>query len=239
MTKPKTGRSGREDREKLLVLKHKFESRITVAKHGKESLDSGDYGNAIKRFVEYLSTVAEVKGVPDIYSLRVSHFDAKKDLTEMLMISHVFFEMARVYDAVPKFSGDAQKCLDQFVHFSANQPYQIVNSEMIRKHLKKSVFKNTDAFRNAYQQIFVQSKKCYVVTFCFGEHHPTTLAFRELKDLLLGYPLGRDFIQIYYRVSSDIVPKWEGKLIPCLVSRIFLVPLLNLFSKTLLRLIIK
>jgi hypothetical protein len=151
----------RDEREKILRLKHKYENRITVAKHGKECLDAGDYGNALKKFIDYFLILVELKEVKDIYELKVHMFDPKKDLTELLMISHIFFEMARMYDAVPKFQEDSKKCLDQFVHFSANQPFQVVNSEMVRKYLKKSVFKNPEVFRSAYQQIFVQSKKCY------------------------------------------------------------------------------
>ena len=117
----KSGKATREDRERIIKLKHKYENRITVARFGKESLDSGDYGNALRKFVDYLNIIAEVKQVKDIYEIRVQHFDSKKEVTEMLMISHIFFEMARLYDAAPRFKDDAQKCLNLFVSFSANQ----------------------------------------------------------------------------------------------------------------------
>jgi hypothetical protein len=165
----KSQREDRERREKSLILAHKFQNRITIAKFGKAALDAGDYGNAIKKFTEYMSIVAEVKNVKDIYSIRPGHFDSSREITELLMISHIFFEMARVYDASPRFHDEVIRCLGQFVLFTANQPYQVVNSEMARKYLKKSKFKNDADFRFAYQQIYVQSKKCYVVTFCFGD----------------------------------------------------------------------
>lgn len=235
----KTGRAAREERERMLLLKHKFENRITIAKFGKENLDNGDYTNSIGKFVEYLQTMAEVKKVKDIYSLKPGNFDPKRDLTEMLMISHIYFEMARIYDAVPKFADESKKCLDQFVLFSANQPYQVVNSEMIRKHLKKSLFKNPDAFRFAYQQIYVQSKKCYVVTFCYGTNHPMTQQYREFKDWLLESRIGQELVRIYYTHSSVFVPKWESSRIAHLGSSLVVKPLLVLFSKTILPLILK
>lgn len=235
----KTGRAAREERERKLRLKHKFENRITVAKYGKECLDHGDYTGAISRFAEYMHIMAEIKEAKDMYGIKPQHFDPRKDLTEMLMISHVYFEMARIYDAVPKFTEECKKCLEQFVAFSANQPYQVVNSEMIRKHLKKSVFKNADLFRGAYEQIFVQSKKCYVVTFCYGHDHPTTAQFRALKDVLLDHPAGREFVRCYYRCSSTLVQRYEHAPLMKLFARIALRPLLQLFSKTFLRFIIK
>lgn len=238
-SKSLTGRAAREDREKKLILKHKFENRITIAKFGKQSLDAGDYGNALKKFMEYLGIVAEVKGVKDLYSIRLDHFDPKKEITEMLMISHVYFEMARMYDAVPKFNDECKKCLGQFVHFSANQPYQIVNSEMIRKHLKKSKFKNPDEFRAAYQQIFVQSKKCYVVTFCYGDTHPVTQDYRLFKDWLLDHSTGRELVRIYYKFSSVAVSRWEHHLLARAAGQLIIKPVLLFVSKVVLPAIIK
>jgi hypothetical protein len=235
----KTGRKAREEREKMLILKHKYENRITVTKIGKQALDHGDYTTALTRFVEYMQIMSDIKKTKDFYSLKPGNFDPNKDVTEMLMISHIFFEMARIYDAVPKFKDDSKKCLEQFVLFSANQPYQIVNSELIRKHLKKSIFKNADLFRWAYEQIYVQSKKCYVVTFCFGTNHDITNQYRDFKNVLLDSEFGRELVRIYYTYSSVIVPKWENSHLMRTFARFIIKPMLLLFSKTLLRLIIK
>lgn len=237
-TKPKSGREAREEREKMLILKHKFENRITITKHGKESLDAGDYAGALSKFVEYMDIMAEVKRVKDFYSLRINHFDPNKDVTEMLMISHLYFEMARIYDAVPKYQEDSKKCLEQFVHFSANQPYQVVNSELIRKYLKKSVFKHPEAFRDAYQQIYVQSKNCYVVTFCYGTEHTLTNQFRDFKDWMLDYTWGQQLVRVYYQYSSVAVKRWEKNPVMHLIAMIFIRPILLVFSKTLLPLIL-
>ncbi len=239
MSQLKSGKQAREEREKMLILKHKFESRITIAKFGKEALDAGDYSTALQKFVEYMQIMADIKKVNNVYALRPGNFNPKKDVTEMLMISHVYFEMARIYDAVPKFAEESKKCLEQFVIFSANQPFQVVNSEMIRKHLKKSVFKNADVFRWAYEQIYVQSKKCYVVTFCYGESHPVTRDYRKLKDFLLESETGREFIRMYYKISSGIVPGWQGNPFMKVFAAICIKPVLLLFSKTLLRFILK
>lgn len=234
-----SGKAAREERERIIKLKHKYENRITIAKYGKEALDAGDYGNALKTFREYLFIMAEIKEVKDIYELKVHMFDPKKDLTEMLMISHIVFEMARLYDAVPKFHPDAQSCLNLFVHFTANQPYQVVNSEMVRKTLKRSNFKNPDMFRNSYQQIYVQSKKCYIVTFCFGNEHQVTADCRKFKDWLLTFDLGQDLVRHYYNLSSRIIPFCEQNLFLRKFTISFTKPALLLFSKTLLPVIIK
>lgn len=239
MTQFKSGKQAREERERFLILKHKFENRITIAKHGKEFLDAGDYANSLAKFTEYMQIMADVKQVKDFYGLRPGHFDPKKDITEMLMISHVYFEMARIYDAVPKFAEDSKKCLEQFVVFSANQPYQVVNSEMIRKYLKKASFKHHDVFRHAYEQIYVQSKKCYVVTFCYGNEHQVTDDYRKLKDWLLESRTGCEIVRHYYKFSSVAVARWEKNPVMHITATFVIKPALVLFSKTFLKLILK
>lgn len=234
----KSSKAAREERERLLRLKHKLDNRITVVKFGKQSLDAGDYGSSIKKFVDYLAVIAEAKEVSGIYAIRVNHFNPQKDLTEMLMISHIYFEMARMYDAVPKFHDESKKCLEQFVHFSVNQPYQVVNSEMIRKFLKKSLFKNPEAFRFAYQQIYVQSKKCYVVTFCYGDSHPVTQEFRNFKDWLLERSWGHTLVRYYYAYSSVAVEKYGNSNLFQYFSHWIVRPALSLLSKTFIRVII-
>jgi hypothetical protein len=235
----KTTKLSRAERERILKLKQKFETRISIAKLGKDSLAAGDYGGAIRRFVDYLTVVAEVRGVKDIYQLKTEMFDPKKDVTEMLMISHIFFEMARIYDVVPKFQGDSERCLGLFVDFSANQPFQVVNSEMIRKHLKKSYFKNPEPFKNAHRQIFVQSKKCFIVTFCYGDRHPVTAEYREFKAWLLNFSFGQSLVGWYYRHSPGLIKRFEHNLFFQLLATGIIRPCLFFFSKTLLRTIIR
>ncbi|HXH75136.1 MAG TPA: hypothetical protein VNJ08_09245 [Bacteriovoracaceae bacterium] len=236
-----SGKMEREEREKMIILKHKYVNRITTVRFGKECLDGRDYSGAIRRFTEYMDVICEVKGAKDLFHLKISHFNPNKDITEMLMISGLYFEMAKIYDAIPqpKFVEDTQKCIEQFVHFTVNQPYQILNSELIRKSLKKNQFRNQEVFRAAHQQIFVSSKKCYIVTFCYGDNHPVTQEYRLLKDLLLKYRWGQEVVRYYYKYSSTMVPAWENNRPMQLIGSYILRPLLLLFSKTLLPLILR
>jgi hypothetical protein len=229
----------RPENERSIVLNHRFEHRITVARFGKESMDAGNYANALLKYNEYFRIMADVKQVKDAYSLTPKNFDPKKDLSEMLMMSHLYFEMARIYDASPRFTEEAKKCVDQFVLFSVDQPYQVINSELARKSLRKRSFKNPKFFRDAYEQIFVKSKRCYIVTFCYGETHPITNQYRQLKDLLLDYKLGRELVRIYYSYSSHAVENWKRNFFMKIFAKIIIRPVLLLFSKTLLPLIIK
>jgi hypothetical protein len=196
-----------KDRERKLLLKHKFETRITSVKQGKQAFEARDFVTAIRRYTEYLETIAEINKLSGIYDVKPEHFHKTKDLTELMMLSHLYYELAKVYDATEKFEEDVVKCLDQFVIFSVNQPFQVVNSEMARKHLNKFKFKNHAVFQAAYLQIFVKSRKCYVATMCYGETHPTTEHLRLFKLWLMTVPGGQAFVSSYYRYSEPLV-RW-------------------------------
>jgi hypothetical protein len=224
-------RDALKEREHIAILKHKYNTRITNVKFGKRAFSEGDFLTAIKRYTEYLEVVSEIKKVPSIYELHPGNFDHAKDITEMLMISNLYFELAKVYDATGKFQLELSKCLDQFVLFSINQPFQVVNSEMCRKHLRKFKFKNNDPFFKAYQQIFVKSRKCYVATHCFGEDHPHTETLRKFRGVLIQNYCGHAFIRSYYLYSPGFV-RWLDSHPLC--ARILNLPLrlgLSWFSR--------
>ncbi|MBY0516101.1 MAG: hypothetical protein K2P81_04285 [Bacteriovoracaceae bacterium] len=224
-----------KEREYKLILKHRFETRITNVKQGKAAFASGDFLTAIRKYTEYLETVAEANRLTGIYELRPDIFHKTKDITEMLMISHLYYELAKVYDATGKFQEDVVKCLDQFVLFSINQPFQVVNSEMVRKHLRKFNFKNQEVFMRAYQQIFVKSRKCFVATHCFGDNHPVTNDLRLFKVEMLKMKGGLQLVSFYYRLSPLLVEFLDRNNSFAFVFRLFTKPLLFAFSKAISR----
>jgi hypothetical protein len=229
----------RQEKERKLTLQRRLDVRITNARLGKEAFKVGDFLGAIRKYSEYLETMAEYHKCASMYELHPQHFTKGKDLTEMLMMSHIYFELSKVYDATGKFQQECGKCLDQFVLFSANQPYQVVNSEMIRKHLRKYKFKNQDLYLKAYKQIFVQSRKCYIATMCFGDTHPVTEDLRRFKDHLLTRPLGAALVSCYYRLSSTLVeqlgPHPRVQKFVVTISR----PILSWFSSTAVKRILR
>ena len=107
----------------------------------------------------------------------------------------------------PKLQKTFYKALNQFVRFTINQPYQVLNSEMLRKYIKKNkrVSPQIGQLNQALSQIHVQSKKCFIATECFGFNHPITNDLRVFKKELLNWPLGLKSVELYYQVSSKIV----------------------------------
>ncbi len=203
----------KEKNRRKLALQKKYSTRITIAKQGREAFLSKDYVNATKKYNEYLGILAEMNEVEDIFKITPAMFDSKKHVTEMLLISHVYWELARINEMTPKLQPNFQKALTQFVKFTVNQPYQVLNAEMLRKYIKKN--KNVSAqisgLYSAHSQIYVESKKCYIATFCFGEESSELVILRKFKNTLTNSSLGISFIRIYYNHSSKLVDLVQNK----------------------------
>lgn len=201
----------KKEQQKNLSLQKRYGQRITIARQGREAFLAKDYISASKKYNEYLGILAESKDLDDVYKLTPAMFDNKTQVTELLLISHVYWELARIHEMAPKLQGTFHKALSQFVKFTSNQPYQVFNSEMLRKYIKKNKRTSTQiGFLNeAYSQIQVQSKKCFVATELFGESGIQTMQLREFKKDLQSWPLGNLIIANYYRFSTFLLQKKE------------------------------
>ncbi len=222
----------KRDKAKKLALQKKFGQRITIARQGRDAFLGKDYITASKKYNEYLSILSETNDLPDIYQLSPTMFNQKTQVTELLLISHIFWELARIHEMTPKLQHTFTKCLKQFVRFTVNQPYQVLNAEMLRKYIKKNKNSVQVAFLNdTLSQIFVQSKKCFIATYCYGEEHRITSQLRAFKLDLLDWPAGKAFVQTYYQYSSKLVEFCiEHKTVAKVIRSLFSPPLW-LFAK--------
>lgn len=222
-----------KERQRKATLLKKFNTRITVARHAREAFHKKDFGGALKKYNEYLVIMAEMHDVSDIYSLRLDSFDPKNDVSEMLLVSHVYWEMAKIYEMTPKFQEQYHQALNQFVSFTSNQPYQVLNAEMARKYIKK--VKNTSPtikeLEAAYSRIYVESDKCFIATECFGKEHEITNRLRSFKKLLLKYSLGHRFVDNYYRYSPRYIVFLRKYPLIRKLNNSTIKPFLSYFSK--------
>ena len=202
--------NSKDNSKRRLALQKKYGQRITIARQGREAFLQKDYINASKKYSEYLGILADLKDLDDIYRLSPTHFDKKREITEMLLISHIYWEIARINETTPRLQKTYHKALSQFIKFTANQPYQVLNAEMLRKFIKKN--KNSPqlpSLNEAYSQIFVQSKKCYIASMSLGFDHEHTQTLRLFKLKILKFSIGRKFVEYYYRFSPSFVSYCE------------------------------
>jgi hypothetical protein len=192
------------DEKKKEQIKELYRTRLNHLKRAQALVREDKMAQAVESYTKYLGVLALYFDITED-KLTPTLFDPEKDLTELLLISHAYWDLAKAFDRSPNLQRDCLRCLDQFVKFSIGFKYQHVNAQIVRKFNNKKQAHNPKAFEMAYQKIQINSKKCYIASSCFGEHHPNTDLLRKFKIKISTNEVGRNFIDIYYRISPSII----------------------------------
>ncbi|MBL7665371.1 MAG: hypothetical protein JNM93_09570 [Bacteriovoracaceae bacterium] len=223
--------NGGNRRQNLLGLEKRYKFRFTHVKQAKEAQKSGNFLQAVKKYHEYLKVLSDLHEC-DPYKLKPSYFNRDNNVAEMFLISQVYWELTKMYDLTPKLQPQFMSCLKQFIFFSNNMPYQIVNAEIMRRFIKRGKLNNVSAYQEAYNSIYIASKSCFIATECFGDLHPTTERIRHFKALLMNYTFGVNFVHFYYRISPTFIDWLRARpRLRNILLRFIFRPTLNIFSK--------
>lgn len=180
----------------------KFHKRMDYAKQGVMAMKSKDYKTALQYFSAYIEILQKGKGGGE---LTPRSFDPKKDAAEMLMLTGVYWDLAKIFDKTKtKDTSKLQYYLDKFVLFSKGTSYQRLSQEMLRKFLTNDTPHNRKPFKEAFVKL--GGGKCFVAT-AVEEHcevQTVTVLKRFRDEILSKNTLGRSFIRIYYAISPII-----------------------------------
>lgn len=213
-------------REQVIEL---YRTRLTHLKKAQLLVRDDRMAQAVDSYTKYLGVLALYFDTTED-KLSPTLFDPEKDITELLLISHAYWDLAKAFDRSPNLQRDCFRCLEQFTKFSIGFKYQHVNAQIIRKFNNKKQAHNPKAFEAAYHKIQVSSKKCYIATSCFGEDDSRTQTLRHFKLAIAPFSLGKDFIDFYYQISPSIVQKFNSHSILKWTSETFFIkPFLNIF----------
>lgn len=230
-TKDKDGKEEKEERRFSQEFQKKFRERIAVLKRARKYAEKDDIPRAVEGYCEYLNIIAAYKRTKE-KELKPAMFDSETETAEVLLISQVYWGLAKAYDRNEKLRRESERCLNQFVLFSTGYKFQYLNSEMIRKFLKKNMAYNVAAFEKAHQQIQVDSKKCYLATYCFGEYSSTTNELRNFKQKIVKKSFGLRLVTLYYRLSPPLVHLAAKNIIFANVLKLTLTPIIFLTAHT-------
>lgn len=217
-----------KDKKPRAVI-HRYQNRLKILRMAQDYSQKDQIAQAVQFYMQYLEALAAYHEV-DEKNLGPELFDKNKDLGEMLLISHVYWDLAKAFDRNPKFQLETVRYLSQFVKFTIGFKYQYINSELIRKFIKKKMSYNPKAFSQAHERIRVHSKKCYVATYCYGEEHQHTNNLRLIKQALVKSNFGSSLVDLYYSVSPRLITFFENHPRIGKFSTIFLKPPLAALS---------
>ncbi|MCO4793799.1 MAG: hypothetical protein KC493_08810 [Bacteriovoracaceae bacterium] len=184
--------------------------RISFFKKAKIYQQKEDIPRMVESVRKYLNSVAAFYGVEE-KQLHPNLFKCYDHVSEQLLLSHAYWDLAKAYDRSEKLHDEAARCLKQFALFSIGFKYQYANSVMIKKYLRLRKANNVKAFEQCHDKIYVKAKGCFVSSFAYGQNHPVTSDFRYFRDHYLSkHILGLDFISFYYKHSPNIVSRIES-----------------------------
>lgn len=214
-------------REQVVEL---YRTRLSHLKRAQLLVKDDRMAQAVESYTKYLGILALYFDTTED-RLTPTLFHPEKDVTELLLISHAYWDLAKAFDRSPNLQRDCFRCLEQFVKFSIGFKYQHVNAQIIRKFNNKKQAHNPKAFEAAYNKIQISSKRCYVATSCFGEHDFRTETLRHFKLAIAPYESGKDFIDFYYKHAPSLIDLLERHPFFKWVFESFLIkPSLNVFT---------
>ncbi len=174
-----------------------YRERLKLLKKAQEYSAADEIPKAVEFYSQYLNALALFYKV-DESKLDPKIFDQEKDLAELFLISHAYWDLAKAYDRSPNLHLESIRCLDQFVKFTIGYKYQYVNSRTIKAFIRKRLAHNPKAFQQAFERIHIESKGCFISSELFGPQHFVTQDLRLFKVDLTKSRLGLAFVVFYY-----------------------------------------
>ena len=189
------------ERERKVKL---FQKRMEFARNGALAFKQGNLKDSLHHYFGYIEVLEKAKDVGRD-ELQPKHFDTKKEVAELLLLTGVFWDLSKIHDLGGKKAFDRLRFyLDRFVMFSRGMPFQHVSAELIRKFLVNGNPKNRREFKNAHLQL--GGGKCFLATSVEDFLPETTLPkLRSFRDeRLLNSRVGRIFVKYYYFVGPTL-----------------------------------
>ncbi|OFZ14192.1 MAG: hypothetical protein A2X86_04895 [Bdellovibrionales bacterium GWA2_49_15] len=230
VAKRKQGAEAGEEQERPKYIIQKYRDRLNILRHAQEFSQKDDIPRAVTAYMKYLESLAEYFEITED-KLHPELFAREKNLAEILLISQVYWDLAKAYDRSPRLKKECERCLKQFVKFSLGFKFQFINSEMLRKFMKKRAAYNPKLFSDAFQKLKLNSRSCYIATYSFHENSMIVYDLRQFKQKLVKSSLGSMLTDLYYRQSPNLIDLFiEYPNVGLLANSIFIRPLLRAFT---------
>jgi hypothetical protein len=193
-------RQQEEQRKELL------KRRVEIAKEGIRLSQTGHTIESIRKYQQYI-LILEMWKKCGRDGLSLDLFDKTKDLYEIVLLSGIFWDLAKLYDKAKRADQKTELVtyLQKYVQFSKGMPFQALSGEALRKYLGSGKCKHRSDFKSAYTTL--TGEKCFVATSLLDVTDPYTIVrLRNFRDgRLRRTRTGRWLIANYYRRSPFAV----------------------------------
>jgi hypothetical protein len=182
-----------------------FRRRIELARNGVKLYHEKKWQQAVMAMTTYLRILEEYHGVGE-GGLMPDHFDRKVDLPELLLISGIYWDLAKLYDrtATEAKLKDFRLYLQKYVQFSKGMPFATLSAETMRKYIAVEKPRHRAEFKSAYKQLV--DTRCFIATSLVDLcDEPTLPALRRFRDERLAATAGgRAVTRVYYALGPAV-----------------------------------
>ena len=195
-------------------------TRVELARQGVALYNQRKIADAVIAFKTYLKVLERIKGVGE-GQLTPGNFDKKADISELLLINGVYWDLMKIYDQTTQSKSftEFQHYTEKFVLFARGMPFQPLASETIRKYISNNKAVHKADFRGAYK--LIATSNCFVATHLVDVTSSDTIEiFREFRDEFLSATSGgRKLACWYYRhggklaLATDRQPEWMRRIL--------------------------
>lgn len=196
-----------EHAEKLRLFKLKAQ-RVELARAGNVAYYNKRLGDAVRAFRSYIHILEQIHGV-SAGGLIPSCFDPKEDVSELLMLSGVYWDLVKLFDRTrsPRLYKEFQHYMEKFILFSKGQPHQALCTEALRKYILAARPIHMKEFKNAFKVL--GGSDCFIVTSLLDEiSEPTLPKLRMFRDQVLAHSfMGRAAVRWYYHYGPGLAER--------------------------------
>ena len=157
---------------------------------------------SFEKYIKVLEVIYDVK--PG--QLTPETFSKSNRSKEMTVITSVYWDLIRIYDASPRYRDRMSKSVDKLLMFAK---YSTIFPAIVKKAEAFSRgCKNKDEVKRLIKSSR-SGRSCFIATAVYGhEDHPKIDILRQFRDQVLQKtPPGRSFIKFYYQYSPSLSRK--------------------------------
>ena len=181
-----------------------YQGRFKQLRLGHEFYKKGNLAKATEHYSNYLSILAQFFNTEES-NLNPQLFEKKKDIGELLLISNVYWSLAKTYDKSPKFQHHSARCLKQFLKFTLGYKHQYANARILKNYINSGKPKNKKEFRQIYEKLRINSPPCFIASYCFGRDALVTRQLHSFREDISGTFLGDAGTRLYYKYAPTLV----------------------------------
>lgn len=180
-----------------------WKSRVQLIKAARVAMTAKQFSEAAVAYEKYLKILDIVFDVKKGELLKPEYFKERARTTELTVVTSVYWDLLRIYDAQPKYHSRMQGIVKQLSNFAPFTP--IFNDIARRADSFSRSAKNPHVIKQFLKNTGREKSRCFIATSAFGPASYEVQILRSFRDSILKKSRwGRRFILAYYVISPKL-----------------------------------